>query len=76
MLVSFQVLSKPLRGDTNVTLVSKIIIERLYMVLNEQIFPPSRYAPAEVFRSVYLCYMRGLCTEEDLQSASGYYSRM
>jgi AcrR family transcriptional regulator len=75
-LLNEGILQKTLRGDINIALVSKIIIEQLYMVLNEQIFPPSRYATAEVFRSVYLYYMRGLCTEEGLKTASSYFSRM
>ncbi|MCB2380102.1 TetR/AcrR family transcriptional regulator [Hymenobacter sp. BT635] len=75
-LLNEGILQKTLRADINITLVSKIIIEQLYMVLNEQTFPPSRYDVAEVFRSVYLYYMRGLCTEEGLKSASAYFSRM
>ncbi|MCB2410352.1 TetR/AcrR family transcriptional regulator [Hymenobacter lucidus] len=75
-LLNEGILQKTLRGDINIALVSKIIIEQLYMVLNEQIFPPSRYDVAEVFRSVYLYYMRGLCTDEGLKSAAAYFARM
>ncbi|SHI46634.1 transcriptional regulator, TetR family [Hymenobacter daecheongensis DSM 21074] len=75
-LLNEGILQKTLRGDINIALVSKIIIEQLYMVLNEQIFPPSRYDVAEVFRSVYLYYMRGLCTEEGLKTASTHFARM
>ncbi|GAB2944798.1 hypothetical protein GCM10027048_07150 [Hymenobacter coalescens] len=65
-----------MRGDINIGLVSKIIIEQLNMMLNEQIFPPSRYNIAEVFRSVYLYYIRGLCTEEGIQAAATHFARM
>ncbi|TGE20745.1 TetR/AcrR family transcriptional regulator [Hymenobacter aquaticus] len=75
-LLNEGILQKTLRGDINIALVSKIIIEQLYMVLNEQIFPPSRYDMAEVFRSVYLYYMRGLCTDDGLKAASAYFARM
>lgn len=75
-LLNEGILQKTLRGDINIALVSKIIIEQLYMVLNEQTFPPSRYDVAEVFRSVYLYYTRGLCTEEGLKAASSYFARM
>ncbi|UOQ73342.1 TetR/AcrR family transcriptional regulator [Hymenobacter cellulosilyticus] len=75
-LLNEAILHKSMRGDINIALVAKIIIEQLYMVLNEQIFPPSRYDTAEVFRSVYLYYVRGLCTEEGLKAASGYFARM
>lgn len=75
-LLNEGVVQKFLRGDINITLVSKIIIEQLNMVLNEQVFPPSRYDVAEVFRSVYLYYIRGLCTDEGIKAASTYFARM
>ncbi|AYA37931.1 TetR/AcrR family transcriptional regulator [Hymenobacter oligotrophus] len=70
------VLQKMLRGDINIGLVTKIILEQLNMVLNEQIFPPARYNTAEVFRSVYLYYIRGLCTDEGIRAAAAYFARM
>lgn len=75
-LLNDGVVQKLLRGDINIGLVSKIIIEQLNMMLNEQIFPSSRYNLAEVFRSVYLYYFRGLCTDEGIQAASTYFARM
>jgi AcrR family transcriptional regulator len=75
-LLNDGVVQKLLRGDINIGLVSKIIIEQLNMMLNEQIFPSSRYNVAEVFRSVYLYYFRGLCTDEGIQAAAAYFSRM
>jgi AcrR family transcriptional regulator len=75
-LLNAAIVQKAMRGDINIALVSKIIIEQLYMVLNEQIFPPTRYDMAEVFRSVYLYYIRGLCTDEGLKAASAYFARM
>ncbi|RYU78620.1 TetR/AcrR family transcriptional regulator [Hymenobacter persicinus] len=75
-LINEAIVLKAMRGDINITLVSKIIVEQLFMMLNEQIFPPSRYDVAEVFRSVYLYYIRGLCTEEGLKAASAYFARM
>jgi AcrR family transcriptional regulator len=75
-LLNEGILQKSMRGDINIALVSKIIIEQLYMVLNEQIFPPGRYDVAEVFRSVYLYYVRGLCTDDGLKAASTYFARM
>ncbi|TGE14475.1 TetR/AcrR family transcriptional regulator [Hymenobacter elongatus] len=75
-LLNEGVVQKLLRGDINIALVSKIIIEQLNMVLNEQVFPASRYNVAEVFRSVYLYYIRGLCTDEGIKAASSYFARM
>lgn len=75
-LLNEGVMQKLLRGDINIGLVSKIIIEQLNMMLNEQIFPPSRYNAAEVFRSIYLYYFRGLCTDEGIRAAGTYFARM
>ncbi len=75
-LLNDGVMQKLLRGDININLVSKIIVELVGMVINENTFPPARYDMAEVFRSVYLYYFRGLCTEEGMKSAASYFSRM
>ncbi|KAA9333101.1 TetR/AcrR family transcriptional regulator [Hymenobacter busanensis] len=70
------VLQKMIRGDINIGLVTKIILEMVNLLLNEQVFPPSRYSIAEVYRSIYLYYIRGLCTEEGIQAAAEHFSRM
>ncbi|GAA3938178.1 TetR/AcrR family transcriptional regulator [Hymenobacter algoricola] len=75
-LLNDGVVQKQFRGDINIALVSKIIIEMISLVLNEKIFPANRYDVAEVFRSVYLYYVRGLCTEEGIKAAAAYFSRM
>jgi AcrR family transcriptional regulator len=75
-LLNDGVMQKLLRGDINIALVSKIIIEMISLVLNEQIFPSNRYDVAEVFRSVYLYYIRGLCTDDGIKAASAYFARM
>ncbi|MCC2545663.1 TetR/AcrR family transcriptional regulator [Hymenobacter sp. BT175] len=75
-LLNDGVMQKMLRGDININLVSKIIVELVGMVINENTFPPARYDMAEVFRSVYLYYFRGLCTDEGMKSAAAYFARM
>ncbi|GAA4391266.1 TetR/AcrR family transcriptional regulator [Hymenobacter koreensis] len=70
------VLQKMIRGDINIGLVTKIILEMVNLLLNEQVFPPSRYSIAEVYRSIYLYYIRGLCTDEGIQAASAHFARM
>lgn len=47
------------RKDINLQLVVKIILEQFNMLINPTIFPPERYELGEVFRSVYLYYVRG-----------------
>jgi len=64
------------RSDINIQLVSKILVEQLNMLINPQIFPPERYNLAEVFRSIFLYYVRGLCTEEGARIAANHFARL
>jgi AcrR family transcriptional regulator len=75
-LLNDGVLQKLIRGDINIALVSKIILAMFNLILNEQIFPPSRYNLAEVYRSVYLYYIRGLCTDEGIKAAASHFARV
>ncbi len=63
------------RKDINLQLVIKIIMEQFNMLINPSIFPPERYELSEVFRSMYLYYVRGLCTEQGSKLAEEYFSR-
>ncbi|MFD1184645.1 hypothetical protein [Pontibacter rugosus] len=45
------------------------------MLLNPAIFSPELYDLSEVFRSMYLYYVRGLCTEQGSKFAEAYFSR-
>ena len=69
------VLEGNFRHDVNLVLVSKIIFEQLYMILNPLVFPPDRYNLAEVFRSIYLYYIRGICTNNGAKLAEDFFSR-
>jgi AcrR family transcriptional regulator len=69
------VLEGHFRRDINIQLVTKIILEQLLMMLNPVVFPPERYNLAEVFRSIYLYYIRGICTEGGARLAEGYFAR-
>ncbi|MFD2514057.1 TetR/AcrR family transcriptional regulator [Pontibacter locisalis] len=64
------------RKDVNLQLVTKIILEQLTMILNPVVFPPDRYNIREVFRSVFLYYIRGICTEEGGKMAEEFFSRI
>ncbi|MCX2740625.1 TetR/AcrR family transcriptional regulator [Pontibacter anaerobius] len=63
------------RKDINLQLVTKIILEQFNMIINPVVFPPDRYDMGEVFRSVYLYYVRGLCTDQGSRLAENYFSR-
>jgi hypothetical protein len=63
------------RKDINIELVTKIIFEQMTMILNPHAFPPDRYNLAEVFRSFYFYYIRGLCTEQGAKMAEGFFAK-
>ncbi len=52
------------RKDINIQLVVKIMLEQIYLIMNPVSFPPERFDLSEVFRSIYMYYIRGLCTDE------------
>ena len=51
-------------------------LERLNMVLNPLIVPSGRFGPAEAFRSIFLHYIRGICTDEGARIAAGHFARL
>ena len=56
-------------------LVTEKLIEQLNMLLNPLVFPPDRYNMAEVFRSIFLYYIRGICTDEGSRIAAEHFAR-
>jgi len=73
-IINKGVLQNLFRRDVNLQLVTKIILEQLSMILNPAVFPPDRYSLGEVFRSVYLYYVRGICTEQGGKMAEAYFA--
>lgn len=73
-IINRGVLEGDFRRDINIQLVTKIILEQAKMMLNPQIFPSGSYNLNEVFRSVYLYYFRGLCTDKGAKLAEGFFS--
>ena len=68
--------AKLFRSDINIQLVTKIILEQLNMMLNPLVFPPDRYNMREVFRSIFLYYIRGICTDEGARIAAEHFARL
>lgn len=64
------------RSDINIQLVTKILIEQLNLLLNPQVFPPDRFNMAEVFRSIFLYYIRGICTDDGARIAAEHFARL
>ncbi|SFQ26251.1 hypothetical protein [Hymenobacter arizonensis] len=68
--------NKLFRSDININLVTKILMEQLNMLLNPSVFPPERYNMAEVFRSIFLYYIRGICTDAGARIAAEHFARI
>ena len=68
--------SRLFRSDINIQLVTKILMEQLNLLLNPQVFPPDRFNMAEVFRSIFLYYIRGICTDEGARIAAEHFARL
>jgi len=63
------------RKDINLQLVTKIILEQFFMMVNPIIFPPDKYSLPEVFRSIYLYYVRGICTDMGGKMAEEFFAK-
>ncbi|NDK54916.1 TetR/AcrR family transcriptional regulator [Pontibacter fetidus] len=63
------------RRDINLQLVTKIILEQFFMMINPVVFPPDKYDLAEVFRSIYLYYVRGICTDHGGKIAEEFFAK-
>jgi len=68
--------SRLFRSDININLVTKVLMEQLNMLLNPHVFPPERYNMAEVFRSIFLYYVRGICTDDGARIAAEHFARL
>ncbi|WP_162428145.1 TetR/AcrR family transcriptional regulator [Pontibacter pudoricolor] len=69
------VLAGYFRRDINLQLVTKIILEQFFMMINPAVFPPDKYDLAEVFRSIYLYYVRGICTDHGGKMAEEFFAK-
>jgi len=57
-------------------LVTKVLAKQLNLLLNPPVFPPDRFNMAEVFRSIFLYYIRGICTDEGARIAAEHFARL
>ena len=68
--------SRLFRSDINIQLVTKVLIEQVNMMLNPAVFPPDRFNMSEVFRSIFLYYIRGICTDDGARIAAEHFARL
>ena len=66
----------PVPRRQQLQLVTKILIEQVNMLLDPQIFPPARVNMSAVFRSIFLYYIRGICTDNGARIAAGHFARL
>lgn len=75
-LLNQGVVAAELRKDINIQLVTKIMMEQLAIMVNPAIFPPEQFNTAEVFRSIFLYYIRGLCTDGGMKTAENFFASL
>ena len=65
---------KLFRHDINLEIVTKVMIEQLNVMHNTHLFPKHRYNLAEVFRGIFLYYLKGISTEKGGQITESFFS--
>jgi AcrR family transcriptional regulator len=65
---------KLFRHDINLEIVTKVLIEQLNVMHNTHLFPKHRYNMDEVFRSIFLYYLQGICTQKGSAIAEDFFS--
>lgn len=75
-LIQEGVLQQQLRHDIDIGLVTKVFMELLNMSFNHNLFPPDQYSRAEILRSTYFYYIRGLCTDSGLRLVSSHFAKL
>ena len=64
------------RTNINIQLVTRSLAEQLNLMLNPPVFPPDRFNMAKVFRSIFLYYIRGICTDEGARITAEHFARL
>ena len=62
------------RKEMNLGIVTRVILENVYLLLRTDIFPESAFTTREIFRNIYLYYLRGLCVKEHIDLLDRYFS--
>jgi AcrR family transcriptional regulator len=62
------------RPDLNIEVVTKVLLEQINILLNHALFPPHRYNMAEVFRGIFLYYLKGISTEKGNKELENFFA--
>ena len=73
-LINEGIRQKLFRHDINLEIVTKLLIEQLNVMHNPHLFPKHRFNLNEVFRSIFLYYLKGFSTEKGGQIAEAFFS--
>ena len=60
----------------NIEIVTKAMIEQINVMHNTHLFPKHRYNMGEVFRSIFLYYLKGICTAKGSQLADQVFAKL
>lgn len=55
-----------IRGDINMEIVTKVLIEQINIMYNTHLFPTHRYNLDEVFRNIFYFYLKGISTDKGI----------
>lgn len=62
------------RQDLNLEVVTKVLLEQINVLLNQVLFPAHRYNLSEVFRGIFLYYLKGISTEQGNKELENFFS--
>jgi TetR/AcrR family transcriptional regulator, cholesterol catabolism regulator len=66
-LVSRGIQEGMFRPNLNVKMVAKIFVEQMNAMNRKDIFPPDEYPTVELFETLFINFIRGVCTLEGIQ---------
>jgi AcrR family transcriptional regulator len=64
------------RSDLEPGMIAHIMMAQMNLILNEAYFPPDYVNQADIYRSMFAPYVRGLCTVEGLRLVTLHFERM
>jgi TetR/AcrR family transcriptional regulator, cholesterol catabolism regulator len=63
------------RKDTHEEIIARILIEQLYMLSDQKIFPGTKFSISQVYENIIITMTRGLATAKGLKLLEDYQSQ-
>lgn len=63
------------REDINLEIVAKLMLEMGHLADNSEVFPVRQYPRKELFKELYITYIRGLCTLKGIDIIDNYFNK-